>query len=449
MQLSFYSTDEQMGKRTEHGTYANDRERLEKKYAPLMSEELRLAHIVSYVGNKKVPFLRLYRYKEAFAFQFVNEIIARFGLTDADYVLDPFCGMGTTLFTAAQHNIASIGIDRLPIGVFVACTIPLLYTLQPGELRETFACLKSRVSKAVPAEVALDVAIMKVAYPPDTLHILRQWKTAIEGLDSPLKEAMQLLLLSILEPCSYTSKDGQFLRLLRNKQTAHPTEALEQKVYEAERDIQLVRELGWNQHFRQPEIYLGDTRNLHDIPFGQAPTALITSPPYANRYDYTRSYSLELCFQFVKNFKELKTLRFGVLRSHIEAKVGSHEQPSHPTVQEVVNSLRERAKSLNNPRIPDMLVGYFVDMEAVIQEWARVLARGAKVAMVVDNVRFDGELLPVDLVLSEMAECAGFEVEAIWVARYKGNSSQQMGKYGRVPVRESVVIWRKQRRNYS
>jgi hypothetical protein len=61
----------------------------------------------------------------------------------------------------------------------------------------------------------------------------------------------------------------------------------------------------------------------------------------------------------------------------------------------------------------------------------------------VDNVRFEGELLPVDVVLSNMAEEAGFKVEEIIVARYKGNSSQQMGKYGRVPVRESIVVWRK------
>ncbi|GAH56071.1 unnamed protein product [marine sediment metagenome] len=47
----------------------------------------------------------------------------------------------------------------------------------------------------------------------------------------------------------------------------------------------------------------------------------------------------------------------------------------------------------------------------------------------------------MDLVLSEMAEEAGFEVKEIIVARYKGNSSQQMKKYGRVPVRESIVIW--------
>jgi len=72
-----------------------------------------------------------------------------------------------------------------------------------------------------------------------------------------------------------------------------------------------------------------------------------------------------------------------------------------------------------------------------------VLAHGAKVAIVVDNVRFEGELLPVDLVLSGIAEDAGFHVDEIVVARYKGNSSQQMGKYGHVPVRESIVRWTK------
>jgi hypothetical protein len=90
-----------------------------------------------------------------------------------------------------------------------------------------------------------------------------------------------------------------------------------------------------------------------------------------------------------------------------------------------------------------MIAGYFVDMEQVIQEWARILAPAAWVVMVVDNVRFDGEMIPVDLILCDMAERVGFKTEAIWIARYKGNSSQQMGRYGRVPVRESVLIWRK------
>jgi len=218
---------------------------------------------------------------------------------------------------------------------------------------------------------------------------------------------------------------------------------LAKKVNDAEADIQAIKTLKWDRSLALSQVYLGDTRNLSDIAFNRPPTAIITSPPYPNRYDYTRSYSLELCFHFVRNFEELRTLRHSILRSHIESKVGPTEEAPHLAVREVVDSLQQRKEALNNPRIPYMLTAYFVDMHKAINEWARILAQGAKVAMVVDNVSFDGELLPVDLILSEIAEQAGFAVEQVIIARYKGNSSQQMGKYGRFPVRESIVIWRK------
>jgi len=419
------------------------RQRLEDKYARVMREDLRLASLVSYVANKSVPLLRLYRYKEAFAFRFVEEFISRLGLSSKDYVFDPFCGVGTTLFTASRKGITSIGTDRLPIGVFVAQTLPLFYGLKPGTISSEFERLRTKLHRISPASVADDVAIMKVAFASDTLLDLRKWKTAIDELKSPTRDILLLLFLSIIESCSYTSKDGQFLRLMKEKQPLSPEEALRRKVDEAERDVQVVKELGLNKVAAPYTVQLGDTRDLSDIEFDRQPTALLTSPPYANRYDYTRSYSLELCFNFVQNFEELKALRFGILRSHIESRVDSDEQPPHPAVREVVDILKEKGKALNNPRIPLMLTGYFVDMQKAIREWARVLAKGAKVSLVVDNVRFEGELLPVDLVLSEMAEEAGFEVQEIIVARYKGNSSQQMGKYGRVPVRESIVVWRK------
>ncbi|MFH1773722.1 MAG: hypothetical protein ABH874_02040 [Methanobacteriota archaeon] len=422
---------------------STERQHLEDKFAHLMHKEPSLASLVSYVGNKKVPILRLYRYKEAFAFRFVEKFISRFDLSEKDYIFDPFCGMGTTLFTASQKGIPSIGVDKLPIAVFVAQTLPLFYPLKSGQIKETFEKLKVRVQQVPPAPVALDVAIMKVAFPPDALLTLQKWKTVIDELESPFKDIFLILFFSILEPCSYTSKDGQFLRLVREKKIANPEEALRRKVNEAERDIKLIKEFRQNQHVQLPRVYLGDTRDLSDIPFERQPTAIITSPPYANRYDYTRTYALELCFHFITNFDELKALRFGILRSHIESKVDSYEKPPHQAIKEVVDILKERGKALNNPRIPDMLTGYFVDMQKVIKEWMRVLASEAKVAMVVDNVRFEGELLPVDLILSDIAEEVGFQVEKIIIARYKGNSSQQMGKYGRVPVRESIVVWRK------
>lgn len=426
----------------------SERQLIEKKFYPLMHEELELGRLVSYVGNKYVPFLRLYRFKEAFAFEFVRMFIKKFELDSEDYVLDPFAGMGTTLFASMLKGIPSIGIDKLPIAKFVAETIPRFLFIQKGKLKSTFENLRQKVkSKNVnpdDVQVAMDVPLIKLAFTKNQLLELRRWKAAIDDLSDPqLKDLFLLLFFSILEESSYTSKDGQFLRLKKDKKPIKPEKAMFNKVIRAEEDIDCIKDLRntLTGKLPMPKVYLGDTRDLSTVNFKRSPTAIITSPPYPNRYDYTRSYCLELCFHFVKNFEELKAIRFDILRSHIESKVSKEEQPPHPVIQEVVEALN--TKELNNPRIPLMLIGYFIDMQKTINEWHDTLAPGARVAMVVDNVRFEGEMVPVDLVLSEMAENVGFKVKEIIISRYKGNSSQQMKKYGKVPVRESVVVWEK------
>jgi hypothetical protein len=104
---------------------------------------------------------------------------------------------------------------------------------------------------------------------------------------------------------------GQFLRLRREKTPANPTELLRERVLMAEQDIKRARMLGWQ--LQSPAVaILGDARALPDPPLKGQPNLVITSPPYVNRYDYTRSYSLELCFAFVKNFDELRSLRHSV-----------------------------------------------------------------------------------------------------------------------------------------
>jgi len=64
--------------------------------------------------------------------------------------------------------------------------------------------------------------------------------------------------------------------------------------------------------------------------------------------------------------------------------------------------------------------------------------------MVNDNVRYAGASIPVDVILSELANDIGFTIEEILVLpNGKGNSSQQMGTHGREPLRKCVYIWRK------
>ncbi len=52
------------------------RQEIEHKFKNHIHEDLKLGSVVSYVGNKTVPLLRSYRYKEAFAF--VMDFLRRF-----------------------------------------------------------------------------------------------------------------------------------------------------------------------------------------------------------------------------------------------------------------------------------------------------------------------------------------------------------------------------------
>jgi hypothetical protein len=64
----------------------SERQRIEDKFGSIIHEDFNFSSLVSYVGNKKLPFLRIYRYKEAFAFSFVKDFLTRFRLGPDDYV---------------------------------------------------------------------------------------------------------------------------------------------------------------------------------------------------------------------------------------------------------------------------------------------------------------------------------------------------------------------------
>jgi hypothetical protein len=176
-----------------------------------------------------------------------------------------------------------------------------------------------------------------------------------------------------------------------------------------------------------PDVFLKDAKTM--LPFENHPTIIITSPPYADTIDYIQSYALELCFHFVENHEEFNALHDRFLRSYMESTLSRGEKAPHPAVEEVVTALTP-----GNVRVVDMLTAYFLDMKAVIQNWYTILSTHAQVAVVVDNLQYEGEIIPVDLVLSDMAEDAGFTVEEIVVANYKKTAT---------PIRESILLWKK------
>jgi DNA modification methylase len=185
--------------------------------------------------------------------------------------------------------------------------------------------------------------------------------------------------------------------------------------------------------------------------------AIVTSPPYCNRYDYTRTYALELALLGVRE-KELIGLRQQMLSCTVENRAkdllklnpGWRQALAVVDEQQLLQAIlayleAQRVQgALNNTGIPRMVRGYFAEMACVIAECARVLKTGAPLLMVNDNVRYAGAGVSVDLILSAIAERLGFEVENILVLpNGKGNSSQQMGEHGREMLRKCVYVWRK------
>jgi hypothetical protein len=88
-----------------------------------------------------------------------------------------------------------------------------------------------------------------------------------------------------------------------------------------------------------------------------------------------------------------------------------------------------------------MLRGYFIDTYLCLREMRRIIRKGGHIAWVVGNAQYQGIAVPVDELVADAGEQAGLSCTQIIAVRYRGNSAQQMGRFGRNPSRESVVVF--------
>lgn len=416
-----------------------ERNRLEHKYARYFEERPDYRQLVTYVPNKKLPVYNWFKYKEGFSRQLVYNILREWKIDKKDLILDPFAGCGTTLLACKEFGYRAVGLDILPIAIFVA-KVKLQDWPDIDILEKAVdSLMKKKFHK--PALSFPNVSIIDKAFPKHIQEEILFYKERILEFEKPIQDFLMLGLISILEHVSYTSKDGQFLRIVE-RNIPSVKETLRKQLTDMIDDLRVQQQALFKEGKAKVEIYQGDAReaSLSKKYWGKI-GAVITSPPYLNRYDYSRTYALELCTLYVKDFKDMRDIRHSLLRSHIESKMHEGKELNLPVIDEILDGLN--GKELNNDRIPIMIKGYFEDMNLVIKQLATYLRPKGIVALVVANARFEGEMVPTDLILSELAELNGLQTEKIWITRFKGNSSQQMARFGKIPVRETIAFWRK------
>ena len=424
--------------------------------------------LVSYQGNKNTPGFRWMKYKEGFSGALVGEFLDDF---KPQSVLDPFAGIGTAPLVAAGRGLQATGIDIIPVGVLTGRAIAYAANdLQRQVFWEVAASLIESIQSGNVVQEAYrfpHVRITEAAFPPETEEGLARARSFIDSVkDVDVQAILNFLCMSVLEAVSFTRKDGQYLRWdyrsgrqLRGRVNKGPIlqlgEAIQGRAAEILEDMDRLKD---SYGGGSVQLIMGSSlEKLRRLPTASY-DMVITSPPYANRYDYTRTYALELAWlgydqeafsamrqnllsATVENRSKREWLREAYGNSKL-VRTAFEMFESQGAIHEVLAILRERSKELGNPHVIRLLEGYFLEMAVVIAELGRIVRPGGAVIMINDNVQYHGEEVPVDMVLSDYAEKSGFSCKQIWaLPRGKGNASQQMGRFGRRELRKCVYYW--------
>ena len=470
------------------------RQKLENKFLPITEITSDFdRRSVSYQLSKEDCLHRWLKYKEGFSAELVERLLDEMAIQAGETVLDPFLGSGTTCLVAKIKGFNSIGFDIMPMS---KVSIRAKSNISAYNIDELHKFVKFLLSIERPESYkvrAKSIKITETAYPEETELDIPFYSESIENssFSTATKGLGHLCLVNCLERLSYTAKDGQYLRWdersrkvreannARIKKGMQPFKVILNKgklptvkaaicseIYRAIDDIIYLRKMNslssrdaWI-NFKQCSALI-ELPKLEDCSIG----GVITSPPYCNRYDYTRIYALELVYLGMDE-SGIRRLRQDLLSCTVESKnkleflreyySSMNKQCSYDAVVKVINgceALSEVIKALecrsergdiNNRGVISMVRGYFEELAFIFYELFRVCKKGSKVAFVNDNVRYAGEVIPVDYISTELAEMIGFApVKVMTLKQQKGNSSQQMKKFGRVPLRKSITIWQK------
>lgn len=386
----------------------------------------------------KHPRHRWYWFPHSFSPELVEGILQHWGLPQGAHLLDPFVGSGTTTLVAKQRELQPTGFDISPLAVLVSKAKTENYDVQ--HLHAIKLQILDLAEKGV-SSVQIDPSHyesshqLKKAFTRSEYQTLEKLRVAINHIATgAVRLFFTTALLSTLKAFSRGVASGGWLKWV-DKEEASSEEIL--------REFNRRAEIMVNDVEQSPLPYLeADVREFDPLSEKMVAShfdAVITSPPYPNKHDYTRVFHVELAF-LGKTEAEIKALRKQMLRSHVEGKLLPRSSKFIiPT--KLLKSIKQIEGRVDR-RLPKMLHGYFEDIFLLMENLKFATKRDAPIALVVGNVRYAGVDIPVDELISEVAEQSGFTHEETWITRFRGNSAQQMARYGRTPMRESIVFLR-------
>ncbi len=385
------------------------------------------------------PVHEWYRFVLSFPPHLVRHYVEKFGLSRGQLILDPFCGTGTTLVEAKKLGIGSVGVEANAMAHFAA-SVKTDWDVEPVDLANfgqkvaNSICEKSDERVLAAGDNHFGVSVYN-----GRLRTLDSEKSRllIKNSISPLPLHKVLTLLDSIER-HYPDEPRNHARLALARQTVKEISNLrfgpeigvgKQKVDtpvlrpwlsaldRMVADLQECRAL----RDTRSTVFLADARNMRRYLAPNSVDAIITSPPYPNEKDYSRTTRLEsVLLGFMSSRQDLRKQKQQFIRSNTRGVYKSDED--HRWVQDI-SRIQELADSIEARRLElgktsgfekqyaKVVRLYFGGMARHLSELRSLLRPGAKLAYVVgDQASYFRIMVRTGQILAEVAERLGYEV---------------------------------------
>ncbi|NHZ61317.1 DNA methyltransferase [Massilia genomosp. 1] len=371
--------------------------------------------------NMKLPVHRWFRYSAGFSADWVASVIAE---RNATTVLDPFVGSGTVCVEADRAGIRSYGVESHPF-VYRLAKGKVSWPSDVSAFRDAVADIEARAQRET-HESQDDVPdLLAKCFTRETLSELlalrRAYLAVAPGLDEQTRSLIFLALNAILRPSSHVGT-AQWQYVLPNKtkvNVSSPAEALTSQAIIMASDMETMQR---SQKISRSTLLQADARSLEGIP-DRVVDLVITSPPYANNYDYADATRLEMTFWGeVNSWGDLHE----AVRKYLICSSSQHaskeklnleqllDRPSLGPIREelsvVCNELAiVRATKGGNKAYHTMIAAYFSDMADTFTALRRVTTKSSNLCLVIGDSAPYGVHAPVERWFGELAVAAGFE----------------------------------------
>lgn len=324
--------------------------------------------------------------------QIARELLKRYG-TQQGWLLDPYCGTGTSLVEATLFGMRAVGCDINPLARLIATAkiaVPSLRTIDLYLRHLNDHLFELEFGSPMPSATPPEFPNRDYWFAPDVtqrLAYLREYIRVID--DETIKNFLWVAFAETVRECSYT-RNGEF-KLFR--MTPSQIDKFQPNVFNVFRSKLARNRKGladYLAHRRAVVAFVSDANTAEGELPEQRPLKgfdlIITSPPYGDS-STTVAYGQfsRLAAEWI-GLAEARTVDRNAMGGRIYEEGGDLGCVNEP-IARIGKVDTKRARQV---------VAFYADLKLSIDTVASILARHAVVCYVVGNRRVKGVTLPTD-----------------------------------------------------